>query len=474
MNLRPNILLFVCDDLRFDALGCMGDPIVETPNLDRLARDGVCFNRCYLPGGSAPAVCMPSRAMIHTGRSLFHIEEEGRHIPVEHTTMGEYMRSAGYRSFHTGKWHNCRESLTRSFDDGDEIFLGGMGDPWNLPLFHFDSSGKYDARIPRIENPFHDKVVDHLAADHTGNGRHATTVFVDAGTRFLESRNDDTPFFLSIALTAPHDPRSAPREFHDLYDPDKIPLPTSFSAQHPHHTGFLSGVTRSGDRSIARDESLADIPRRPDEIREHLSDYYAMISHLDHEFGRLRGVLERNQEWKNTIVIFTADHGLALGQHGLMGKQSVHEHSIRVPLIMAGPGIPQGRSPEAMVMHFDIFRTLCDLLDLEMPETVEGRSLIPVWRGGNGRNSLFLTYARSIRGLIEHGYKLIEYAGPGGYRATQLFHLDTDPKETFDLARSPTHQSRIQSMREKLIETSLTNGDRESEIGRVFWEYWNR
>ncbi|RKX31610.1 MAG: choline-sulfatase [Verrucomicrobia bacterium] len=471
MSDRPNILLFVCDDLRFDALGCMGDSVVQTPNLDRLAAEGACFEQCHMPGGTSGAVCMPSRAMIHTGRSLFHIEREGQRMPDAHRTLGEHLKSVGYNTFHTGKWHNCRESLARSFDGGDEIFIGGMGDQWNMPLFHYDSSGKYDARLPRIQNPFHDKAVDHLAADHTSDGRHATEVFVDAATGFLESRDRAVPFFLSIALTAPHDPRSAPQKFHDLYDPGEIPLPANFTAQHPHNTGALPGVTSKGDRLIARDESLADMPRRPDEIREHIADYYAMISHLDHEFGRLRDALERSEQWGNTIVVFTADHGLAVGQHGLLGKQCIYDHSVRVPLIMAGPGIPKGKRPEAMVLHFDLFRSICELIDLEVPETVEGESLIQVWQGGDGREFLYLAYARTIRGLVESGYKLIEYAGPEGYRATQLFHLETDPKETFDLAHSPDHQSRIESMRERLIEISLTNGDRESEVGRVFWEW---
>ena len=474
MSYQPNILLFVCDDLRFDALGCMGDPMVQTPNLNRLAADGVCFEQCYMPGGSSPAVCMPSRAMIHTGRSLFHIEREGQRIPEEHITLGEHLKEAGYRTYHIGKWHNCRESLVRSFDDGDEIFIGGMADQWNMSLFRFDPSGRFDARIPYIQAPLQGKTVQYRNGDHTTEGRHSTDVFIDAGRRFSESHHKDEPFFLSVALTAPHDPRSAPKEFHDLYDPRQVPLPSNFLAQHPHDTGFLPGVTSTGDRYVARDESLADMPRRPDEIREHIADYYAMISHLDHGFGRLRQALEDNGQWDETIVIFTSDHGLAVGQHGLMGKQSVYDHSVRVPLILTGPGIPKGVRPKATVLHFDIYKTLCELLDLETPGTVEPDSLKPAWEGATGRKSVYLAYGRSIRGLIESGHKLIEYAGPGGYRATQLFDLETDPKETFDLARSPGHLDMVNSMRDRLVEISRGNGDRESEVGNTFWGNWGQ
>ncbi|MEZ5277606.1 MAG: sulfatase-like hydrolase/transferase [Opitutaceae bacterium] len=473
MNDRPNILLFVCDDLRFDGLACMGDPTVRTPNLDRLAAEGVCFERCYMPGGSHGAVCMPSRAMIHTGRSLFQIEGEGQHIPAAHTTLGQHFLRNGYRTFHTGKWHNCRESLARSFADGAEIFIGGMGDQWNMPLFHHDPSGRYDARTPFVKEPFHEKTVQFRDGDHTSAGQHATEVFVEAARTFVTNHDGPAPFFLSVALTAPHDPRTAPQRFHDLYDPKSIPLPESFLAQHPHQTGALPGTTRDGERLKARDESLADMPRRPDQIRGHIADYYAMITHLDHEFGRLREALEQTRQWENTIVVFTADHGLAVGRHGLLGKQCVYDHSVRVPMILSGPGVPGGVRPTGRVVHHSLFRTLCELTGLEVPETVEGGSLRETWQGGPGIDCLYLAYARTIRGLVLDDFKLIEYAGQEGYRATQLFNLKKDPDETFDLSRSADHADCLKALRTQLVEMSHQNGDRTSRVGAVFWSHWS-
>lgn len=474
MSSKPNILLFVCDDLRFDGLACMGDAIVQTPNLDRFATDGVCFERCYMPGGSSGAVCMPSRAMIHTGRSLYHIEGEGQTIPETHTTLGEHLGRAGYRTFHTGKWHNCRGSMARSFSEGDEIFFGGMDDQWNMPLYRYDPTGRYDTRIPFVQEPLHEKTIRYRNGDHTSEGRHATDVFVDTACGFIESHEGEDPFFLSIALTSPHDPRTAPREFHDLYDPKQIPLPSSFMAQHPHNTGALPGINREGAPLSARDERLALMPRQPDEIREHIADYYAMTSHLDHGFGRLREALESSGQWENTIVVFTADHGLAVGRHGLLGKQCIYDHSVRIPLLMAGPGIPVGQRPDAAVLHYSLFRTLAELVGLDLPETVEGASLKDVWEGSPGLESIFLSFGRTIRGLVEDNFKLIEYAGEEGYRATQLFNLGNDPKETFDLAPSPEYQERILSMRKKIIANSLTNGDRESATGRIYWRNFDQ
>ena len=363
-SMHKNIVLFVCDDLRFDALACMGNPVVKTPNLDRLAGSGTTFTRCYMPGGTSGAVCMPSRAMLHTGRSLFQIQDEGQDIADDHVLLGEHLQRHGYRTFHTGKWHNGRESFARSFGDGDEIFFGGMGDPWNMPLYWFDPSGAYDARVPYVADPFHESNVQYREGDHTGAGTHATKLFTDAACAYVERQDGTQPFLLSIALTAPHDPRNAPQEFQDMYPAEDIPLPENFLAMHPHDTGFHARHSAEGETQGARDEDLASLPRKPGEIKQHIADYYAMISHLDHEFGRLVAALEEQGLLENTVIAFTADHGLSVGQHGLMGKQSIYDHSVRIPLILSGPGVPYGDRPDSMVCHFDLFRTLCELNEL--------------------------------------------------------------------------------------------------------------
>ncbi|MDA0990224.1 MAG: sulfatase-like hydrolase/transferase [Verrucomicrobia bacterium] len=453
---QANIVLFVCDDLRFDALGCMGDAVVQTPHLDRLAADGVHYTRCYMPGGTSPAVCMPSRAMLHTGRSLFQMSNEGQDIDPGHVLLGEHLQAHGYHAFHTGKWHNERASLARSFNDGDAIFLGGMGDPWKLPLTAFDPSGVYaNERVP---------APDDLQ-------RHSTTRFVDAARTFVDRNDRDQPFFLSIALTAPHDPRSAPKAFHDLYPAAEMALPENFLAQHPHDTGFMSRIGPDGVTISARDEDLAALPRHPAEIRQHIADYYAMITHLDAEFGRLREALESKGVWDETIVVFTSDHGLAVGQHGLMGKQSLYDHSLRVPLIMSGPGLPAGTRCDQLVCHYDLFRTLCELAAVPVPPSVQGESLMAALGATAPRDELYLAYGTSIRGLLQNGWKLIEYAGPQGYRATQLFDLRSDPLERLDRSRDPEAQQLLTRLLQRLLELSVSSGDRDHRIGRQYWAH---
>lgn len=459
----PNMLLFVCDDYRWDLLSGLGHAEIETPHLDRFMAGGTTFTRCAMPGSLTGAVCIPARAMIHTGRDLFKLEGCGETIPSGHTLLGEWLGAAGYTCFHTGKWHNGRESFARSFNAGGSIFFGGMGDQWNMPFYDFDPTGEYGGRIPYVLDPLHEKEVRWREGDRTTDGQHATEVFTDEAIRFLGGEQSrEKPFFLSVALTAPHDPRTAPERFHEMYPPDRVSLPPNFLAQHPHDTGALTG----------RDEMLATLPRDPEETRRHIADYHAMIAHVDAAFGRLMDALEASGLREDTLVVFTADHGLAVGQHGLLGKQCVYEHSIRIPLILSGPGIAAGVRCDALVRQHHLFATLADLLGREPPGSVTGKSLRTVAEEGHpGELELYLAYGDSVRGLIRDDWKIIEYRR-AGYAATQLFSLSEDPQECFDRALDPTCSERRQALRARLEEAGRTNGDRGFPEGERFWGHW--
>lgn len=457
MKDKPNILLFFTDDQRFDTIRALGNDQIHTPNLDALVGRGTTFTHAHIPGGTCGAVCMPSRAMLHTGRTLFRLDREGQEIPEAHTTLGECFRSAGYTTFGTGKWHNGRSSYARSFSCGDEIFFGGMADHWNIPAYRFDPTGRYDDSCPFVADPFHSNTLTFRECDHIEAGKHSTDLFVDASIRFLEDRDSPAPFFIYASLMAPHDPRTMPQEFLEMYDPETITLPENFQAEHPIDTGALK----------IRDELLAAFPRDPTEIRRHIAEYYAMISHLDHAFGRLVGALEEKGELDNTIIVFAGDNGLALGQHGLMGKQNLYDHSVRVPLIFAGPDIPEGRQCNDLVYLLGIFPTLCDVTEVEPPESVEGKSLLPCLRdrNTNPRPFLYLAYADSIRGVTDGRTKLIEYA----CGATQLFDLSRDPLEMESIAERSSSTAILSQMRHTLLHLSRKWDDEDHPMGREFW-----
>ncbi len=457
---RPDILFFFTDDQRFDTIAALGNPYIHTPNMDNLVERGVTFTHANIPGGTSPAVCMPSRAMLHTGRHLFHLEGAGEAIPPEHITLGEALQQTGYNSFGTGKWHNGPASYARSFNAGGEIFFGGMEDHWNVPVHDFDPSGLYNPTLPLCIDPWCTKEMRLRPGDHVTAGKHSSELFADAAIEFLENYASDDPFFMYLSFMAPHDPRVMPDEYRNLYDPEQIPLSKNFSGGHLFDNGALK----------IRDELLATFPRDPGEIREHIADYYAMITHLDAQIGRVIDALEQHASVESTIIVLAGDNGLALGQHGLMGKQNLYDHSLRVPLVFAGPGVPQGDQSNSLVYLFDIFPTIFDLIDVEPPSSVEGLSLIPAMRQPSAqvRDTLYLAYTQYQRGVRDHRYKLIEYY-VNNKRTTQLFDLLNDPWEIQNLATEPRVAHDLKRLRTELLRLRDESGDLNTEWGDVFW-----
>ena len=437
---RPNILFFFTDDQRFDTIHALGNPHIHTPHLDRLVARGTVFRNGYIMGGTSGAVCMPSRAMLHTGRTLFHIEREGQQIAADHVLLGEALQQAGYTTFGTGKWHNGPAAYSRSFSQGDRIFFGGMSDHFRVPLNPFDPTGAYPQ-----ERIFH------------AEKRHSSDLFSGAVIDFLQTYDGAAPFFAYLAFTAPHDPRDTHPKFHALYDADALPTPPSFLPEHPFDNGEL----------VIRDECLAPFPRTPAVVRQHLAEYYAMISHIDAAIGRVLATLEATGRLNETIIVFAGDNGLALGNHGLMGKQSVYDHSVHVPLFFAGPGVPAGEQRDAFAYLIDIFPTVCDLAGVETPATVEGRSLVPALADGEERirDTLLFAYRHLHRGVRDERYKLIE-CNVGGTRTTQLFDLADEPHETRNLASDPAHAATLVRLRADILRWRDELDDRCDE----FWE----
>lgn len=463
---KPNIVFFFTDDQRFDTIGALGNSEIKTPNIDKLVERGTTFTHAHIPCGTSGAVCMPSRAMLNTGRSLFHIEGCGESIPKTHTTIGESLQSAGYRTFGTGKWHNGKASYHRSFSDGDEIFFGGMADHWNVPAHHFDPTGEYNSTIKRCPKPASSNIVEIIDGEHITAGLHSTEMVCSAAIDFIKNYNSENPFYTYISFLAPHDPRTMPEEFRTMYDSEKITLPPNFMGAHPFDTGALH----------IRDEELTPFPRDPNETKRHIAEYYAMISHLDYQLGNVIKAVEDRGELNNTIFIFAGDNGLALGQHGLFGKQNCYDHSVRVPLIFAGPGIPQGRKSDALVYLFDIFPTICELANIATPKSVEGKSLLKCMNNSSlkVRDSLYFAYCEFQRAVRDSQFKLIEYVIEGNHTQTQLFDLVNDPWEVANLAENPQYEEKICELRKKLISFSHIWNDRDSKWGKMFWSGYEK
>ena len=440
---RPNILFLFADDMRSSTIRALGNNEIITPNLDRLVQSGTAYVNNYIMGGTSGAVSMPSRAMLMTGRNLFSLDREGQTIPKEHAIMGETLRNAGYQTFGIGKWHNGKEAFNRGFGNGREIFFGGMADHWNVPTFDYDPSGEYAARIPYMES-FETQKVAYHNADHINNGKHSSELFSDQAIEFINRYDGNKPFFMYVAYMAPHDPRVMPQKYMNLYDTAKIALPVNFMPVHP----FDNGEMR------VRDEMLLGTPRNKAEVKNEIRRYYAMITYLDERIGRVIEALKKKGLYENTIIVFAADNGLAVGQHGLLGKQNLYEHSLKVPLIFVGKGFEAGKKEERFTYLHDLFPTFCELVKIPVPASVESQSVLSKKK----REVMYYAYRHLQRAVRKDNFKWIEYH-VDGVETVQLFDLKNDPMEMNNLAKDPKYTKKADEMRKLLREQKEAYND---------------
>lgn len=465
MKKKPNVLFIVTDDQRFDTIHALGNEEIITPNLDKLTRRGTSFTRAHIAGGTCGAVCMPSRAMILSGRNPFHLEELGGNIPEQHKTLAETFKNNGYETIGLGKWHNGCPAYVRSFTQGAKIFFGGMWDHWNVPTCHFDPTGKYDNVINFVVDFFSDNTPQPQHCDEFDPGKHSSTLLTDSAIELLnKNANQDKPFFMYLAYLAPHDPRTMPDEFRKIYDEEKIALPPNFQEL----------IETNYPLMVHRDEHLASYPREEKEIKRHIAEYFAMITHLDYEIGRLLDALKETGEEDNTIVVFTGDNGLAVGQHGWLGKEDIYEHGVRIPLIMAGPGIAKNKTNDAYVYLYDIFPTLCEKVGIDVPSSVDGRSFSHLLDGENGetfRKELYLIFDKFVRGVKDDNYKLIEYRNGDSNedKWTFLYDIKNDPWETENLAFDENFKEIVKEMRQKIIQHRDEWEEQSHPWGVDFW-----
>ena len=423
---RLNVLFLYSDDQRADTIGAWGNAHIKTPNLDRLVREGFSFKRNYCFGGNSGAVCLPSRAMVNSGRTWFSVKNDLSNAKI----LPELLREEGYATFATGKWHNGQASWLRGFEHGRAVFFGGMSDHTKVPIRDLGADGQ-------------------LTEVRTGE-KFSSELFADAAVEFLKTYKSDKPFYAYVPFTAPHDPRQPPEKYREMYYRNRPPLPKNFLPQHPFDNGHCKG---------GRDESLAPWPRTREVVSDQLCEYYGLITHMDEQIGRILDTLDETGRAADTLVVFASDQGLAVGSHGLLGKQSVYEHSMRSPLIFRGPGVPKGQESQAFSYLFDIYPTVCEALGVAPPAGVEGLSLAGVWQGKKAkvRDSVFLPFRDVQRAVRDERWKLIRYPK---INHTLLFDLSNDPEETRDLAAAPEHKAPVERLLGLMKEWQAKVGDK--------------
>lgn len=408
---RPNVLLLVADDQRADTIAALGNPDVLTPTLDGLVARGCSVDAAYCMGSNIGAVCRPSRNMLLSGRSYFRWAEPASgepslNAPALDNTLPATFKSAGYETYHHGKRGNTAQLIHRQFDHSH--YLDDFAARWTSP------AGKQ---------------------------------IVDDAVRFLANRESDRPWLMYLAFATPHDPRFASVQELEYYESRKLQLPVNRASWHPFDNGSVTG----------RDEWTALWPRSDQILQDQWADYYAVISGLDQQLGRLLEYLRDTGQLDNTLIVYTSDHGLSMGSHGLMGKQNVYEHGYRAPLIVCGPGVTASRAQDPVYL-MDVLPTLCELVGLKIPEGLDGQSFAKMLQGrGRGpREAVMLAYADTQRAVRQGSWKLIRYPQIG---RSQLFDLAHDPYEQHDLAEAPEQQTRVSQLTQLLKKLQSQLGD---------------
>ena len=440
---KPNILFIFADDQCFETLRSLGCDEIQTPNLDRLVRNGVTFTHAYNQGAWHGAVCVASRTMLNTGRFLWMAREFEPKLKEE-TQAGrfwsQYMKQAGYETYMSGKWHVKGINPEDIFDYVKDVRPGMPNQTpqgYNRPI----------EGIPDLWKPW-----DTKNEGYWKGGKHWSEVLADNSVEFLENASKSKkPFFMYLAFNAPHDPRQSPKEYVEKYPLDKVKVPTNFLAEYPYKDSI-------GCSARLRDEKLAPFPRSKYAVKVNRQEYYAIITHMDTQVGRILDALEKTGKADNTYIFFTADHGLAVGHHGLMGKQNMYDHSVRVPLMVNGPGIPKNKKLTTPIYLQDIMPSALELAGVKKPQQVQFKSLMPLLNGktNSSYDAIYGGYIDLQRMVTADGYKMIFYPKIG---KTLLYNLEADPLEMNNLADDPAYLGLIRKLRRRLRELQKEVGD---------------
>jgi arylsulfatase A-like enzyme len=294
---------------------------------------------------------------------------------------------------------------------------------------------------------------DKTKGGYWEGGRHWSEVLGDDAVGFInQAKEKDTPFFMYLAFNAPHDPRQSPKEFVDMYPLDNISVPESFLPEYP----FKDDI---GCSPILRDEALAPFPRTEYSIKVNRQEYYAIITHMDYQIGRILEALEASGKSENTYIFFTADHGLAVGNHGFTGKQNMYDHSIRPPLLVAGPDIPSGKRISAAVYLQDIMASSLELAGAPKPDYVRFNSFMPLIREERKESfypAVYGCYTKEQRMIRNDNFKLILYPK---IEVLRLYDMKNDPLELDDLSNNPEFKTMVTNLLKEFKKMQIEYND---------------
>ncbi len=470
----PNVLLITCDQLRKDALGCYGNEVIRTPHIDRLAERGVRFDQVF----AASPVCAPNRGSIATGRfpSVHGLRRNGCVLPESELTLMEVLRRRGYATYGVGKmhfgpqwrWIEDRPGATGDFDERWAVNPQPL--PWEFPFYGFQQGvftedhrvGPYaDYLRAHGLDPWADphsfSYPQHITAPSVYPEEHHQTVWVaDRSIEYLRGHPADRPFFLWTSFVHPHHPFTPPVPYDALYDPARMPPPVWDPAEvndwpEAYRRKYLA---REGSHEAIGMCDLTDADWR--RIKAY---YYGMISLIDKQVGRLMDELDRRGLLDRTIVVFTSDHGEMLGDHHLLFKGTHYDCVTNVPLIIARPGDPQGgQTRRGIAQSVDIMPTILELAGTDIPEGVQGKSLVPML--ADGKEELYreaFIEDPEMRRTVRTPTARLTWHGEG--QRGELYDLTRDPHCLHNLWDRPEAADLQRQLMDRLVARMAENVD---------------
>jgi arylsulfatase len=480
MSGARNVIFMLADQLRADSVGCYGNAIVQTPNLDKLAAEGTRFDSAF----AQHPQCVPSRSSILTGRYPHANGAISNHCAMheQEVTLPEYLRSAGWDTCATGKVHLFEQKTNASFTE--QMLCEGQNSA---------------ATDPEVIYPHYKKWIkengywDHFLRSY---GHHATQEYLDTfqctvncipaeayfdvwaadqAVTWLENRSSESPFFLFVGFPNPHNPFEPPEPYASLYNPSEMPLPESFHSdlsQKPPHQAKYKVEGRPSNYENLDKESLQRV----------IAYYYASITMIDDQVGKIMNSLSQYKLMEDTLIVFVSDHGELLGHHGMLQKPKdeypmLYDVSLRVPLIIRSPSpeASRGHLVEDSIELIDIFPTIVKELGIDSPSELQGQGLnSDLYGEPSPKRSNIFSEIGAVKMLREKDWKLIHYPGQ---EYGELYALDQDPDEMNNLYSNPDYReqrARLQSiLLDRLIGTEASLHG-ESLRGPAYWRKLTR